>query len=176
MKKYTLREMAQLMAPKPIAFTGIKGSTKIAVGRFSDVACDLSAPISLNAASHYKIELHLTVYMDSNYDVNKALMLQAQIGTLSTTYTTITEIKGSDTSEHSLDLVLDVPKGVGISQAKQIIFRRDADNGYAWGNLNVRVDDITATNLDAKTVAPETLTECLTIIGDYVRSHPELGG
>ncbi len=128
MKKHTLRKMAQLMAPKPVIFTGIKGSSEITVGQFGDVACDLSTPISLNAASHYKMELHLTV----NYDVNNPLMLQAQTGTLSTTYTTINKIKGKDTSEHSLDLVLDVPKGVGISQAKQIMLRRDADNGYAW--------------------------------------------
>lgn len=174
MAKYTLMQIAQKLMPKPVQSLGIKSVGNNNAGSNGTVDLPLSAQITLNGNAHYQLHIKVTASMDASYDVNKAFSMQAVLDGLKSNSISLNGFQNQKGFKSgTYEAIIDVPKGHSLSNINTITFNRA---GYKWGMLYLTISGIELVNLDATSNVPHTVSGCLTVIADYVRSNFESGG
>ena len=176
MQKYSLKEMAQILAPKEEKTLEVTGLT-YGIGYSPDYyrdEMDLSSPIRVNGDSHQQLIFNISVNFRSGYDVNVIPTLTAQFGPLTSDLLRLPQLLGEDnTKTYNAQFIFDIPKGTQAFEAAQLNIKRD---GYEWGLIDtLKVTSAVLKIMDKTTLTLNSAAECLTVIADYIRNN-KLGG
>lgn len=177
MQKYSLKEMAQILAPKEektLEVTGLIYGLGYYLNGPLEVM-NLSSPIRVNGDSHQQLIFNISFNFKDGYDVNVVPTLTAQFGPLTSDLLQLPQLLGEDNTKiYNAQLLFDIPKGTQAFEAAQLKnIKRD---GYKWGTFStLKVTSAVLKNMDKTSLTLTSAAECLTVIADYIRNN-KLGG
>lgn len=172
MEKYTLPQIAAKFVPpalqKNVVHTLKRGQPW---NKKTPAQVNFDAPLTINGGESTKLIFTISASFTYGYNVSSSIMYVTFDG-LKSDPIDVSIMNGQDNAKtYTFTGIINVPQGKSYTASQVTV----SWEGYQWGYLNTM--EISEVDLQNKTeaVSLNTIKDCLTVIADYVRTHPELG-
>ena len=173
MEKYTLPQIAaKFVSPalkKNVVYTLKRGQPWY---KNTPAQVKFDAPLTINGGDSTKLIFTISASFTFGYNVSSSIMYLTFDG-LKSDPIDVSIMNGQDNAKtYTFTGIINVPQGKSYTASQVTV----SWEGYQWGYLQTM--EISEVDLQNKTeaVSLNTIKDCLTVIADYVRTHPELGG
>lgn len=171
MIKYTLPELAQKFLPPEKQKLNVTAQT---IGWLTDAkpeSTSLNKAITVDGAHDYQLSISFKAAFDYGYNVNDLHTYITFDGVQSQPIDMSPMYGDNNDQTYAFTGVINFPKGQKHSANSITV----SHTGYKWGDMNISNFQFELINLDGGPLLT-TVSDCLTAIADYVRSHPNPWG
>lgn len=170
MEKYTLPQIAAKFVPpalkKNVVYTLKRGHLWY---KDTPTQVKFDAPLTINGGDSTKLIFTISASFAYGYNVSSSIMYVTFDG-LKSDPIDVSIMNGQDNAKtYTFTGIINVPQGKSYTASQVTV----SWEGYQWGYLQTM--EISEVDLQNKTeaVSLNTIKDCLTVIADYVRTHPE---
>lgn len=173
MEKYTLPQIAAKFAP-PALQKNVVHALKRGQPWYKNTPAQVNfdAPLTINGGDSTKLIFTISASFVSGYNVSTSSIMYVTFGGLKSDPIDVSIMNGQDnTKTYTFTGIINVPQGKSYTASQVTV----SWEGYQWGYLQtMEISEVDLQNKN-EAVSLNTIKDCLTVIADYVRTHPELG-